>query len=184
VASPERGSVLLIEVPEAEPAVQSLRQQLDANAALGIPAHITVLYPFMPADAIDDVVLAGLKGLFAPVSQFGIRLDRTGWFGDNVLWLGPDDDAPLRALTDRAWQAFPAFPPFRGQFDDVIPHLTVGHEHPADALRAAEESVATCLPIRARARRSGLLIRPGRRAETPHLVTRRMSMPLAICALP
>jgi hypothetical protein len=151
MASPERGSVLLIEVPEAEPGVRSLRQQLDANAALGIPAHFTVLYPFMPADAIDDVVLAGLKGLFAPVSQFGIRLDHTGWFGEDVLWLGPQDDAPLRDLTVRVWQAFPAFAPFEEQFDDLVPHLTVGHEHPAGALRAAEESVAARLPIQARA---------------------------------
>jgi hypothetical protein len=43
-------SALIIEVPEAEAAVQRHRQRLDANAPLGIPAHITVLAPFMPPD--------------------------------------------------------------------------------------------------------------------------------------
>jgi hypothetical protein len=52
-------------------------------------------------------------------------------------------------LTDRVNQAFPAFPPFEGQFDDVVPHLTVGHGHPVNELRTAEESVQTYLPIEA-----------------------------------
>jgi hypothetical protein len=35
------------------PAVRRHRERLDENARLGIPAHITVLYPFLPADAIS-----------------------------------------------------------------------------------------------------------------------------------
>jgi 2'-5' RNA ligase len=150
MASPGHGSVLLIEVPEAEPAVRRHRERLDENVRRGIPAHITVLYPFLPADEISAAVLARLEDLFAPVSGFRLRLDHTDWFGENVLWLGPQDPGPLRALTDRVWQAFPAFPPFEGQFDDVVPHLTVGHGHPMSDLRAAEESVSACLPVDAR----------------------------------
>jgi hypothetical protein len=41
-------SALIIEVPEAEPAVARCREHLDASDALGVPAHITVLAPFMP----------------------------------------------------------------------------------------------------------------------------------------
>lgn len=150
MASPGRGSVLLIEVPEAEPAVQRHRERLDENARLGIPAHITVLYPFVPADAITAAVMSRLEEVFAQVSGFRLRLDHTDWFGENVLWLGPQDPGPLRALTDRVWQAFPAFPPFEGQHDDVIPHLTVGHGQPLSDLRAAEDSVRPCLPVEAR----------------------------------
>jgi RimJ/RimL family protein N-acetyltransferase/2'-5' RNA ligase len=147
VVSPGCGSVLLIEVPEAEPAVRRHRERLDENARLGIPAHITVLHPFLPADEISEAVLARLENVFAPVTAFRLRLDHIGWFGENVLWLGPRDPEPLRALSDRVWQAFPAYPPFEGRHEVLIPHLTVGHGHPVSDLRAAEESLRSGLPV-------------------------------------
>ncbi len=42
-------TALLVEVPAAEPYVAQYRSKLDTNAGLGIPAHITVLAPFVPA---------------------------------------------------------------------------------------------------------------------------------------
>jgi hypothetical protein len=114
-------SGLIVEIPEADPVVGRHRARLDASALLGIPAHITVLFPFMPPGTMDDTVLAELEQVLAPVSRFPIRLDHTAWFGDDVLWLAPSDPDPFRALTQRVFQAFPAFPPFQGRFDDVVP---------------------------------------------------------------
>jgi hypothetical protein len=59
----------------------------------------------------------------------------------------PTRPCPFRALTQRVFQAFPAFPPFEGQFDDVVPHLTIGHGHPLNDLRTAKDSVQAHLPI-------------------------------------
>ena len=151
MTTPGPQSGLIIEVPEAEPAVARHRERLDANAPLGIPAHITVLFPFMPPGTITPSALAELEHLFAAVSRFRFRLDHTDWFGQDVLWLAPRDPGPFRALTNRVYEAFPAFPPFEGQFDDVVPHLTVGHGHPLNDLRAAEVSVQAHLPIEAHA---------------------------------
>jgi 2'-5' RNA ligase superfamily len=151
VSSPGPHSGLIVAVPEAEPAVARHRQRLDANAPLGVPAHITVLFPFMPPKTIGPPALAELENLFAAVSRFRLQLNRTAWFGDDVLWLAPRDPGPFHALTNRVYQAFPAYPPFEGQFNDVIPHLTVGHGHPINDLRAAEESVQPHLPINAHA---------------------------------
>jgi 2'-5' RNA ligase len=148
VTSPGRPqSGLILEVPEADPVVGQHRARLDASAPLGVPAHITVLFPFMPPGRIDETVLAELERLFAAVTRFRFRLDDTGWFGDDVLWLAPRDPCPLRALTQRVFEAFPAFPPFEGQFDDVVPHLTIGHGRPLNDLHIAEESVQAQLPI-------------------------------------
>jgi 2'-5' RNA ligase len=149
MASQGRGSALIVEVPEAEPAVRRHRERLDANASLGIPAHITVLAPFMPPAAIDAAVLRQIGQIFAGVARFRFQLDRTGWFGEQVLWLGPRDPAPFLALTERVFGAFPAFPPFEGRHADLVPHLTIGHGHPLDELRAAENSVRAQLPIEA-----------------------------------
>lgn len=38
----------------------------------------------------------------------------------------PRKTPPFRALTQRVSRAYPAFPPFEGQFDDAVPHLTIG----------------------------------------------------------
>ena len=147
MVSPGLESALIIEVPEAEAAVHRYRERFDANALLGIPAHITVLAPFMSAQMIDAPVLTQLGQLFADVSPFQFRLDRTDWFSDYVLWLSPSDPGPFRDLTQRVFQAFPAFPPYDGRFDDVVPHMTIGHGHPLSDLRAAEDSVQAHLPI-------------------------------------
>ena len=48
------------------------------------------LLSFLP-DAIDAAVLGQLDRLFAAVSRFRFRLDHTGWFSVEVLWLGPQE---------------------------------------------------------------------------------------------
>jgi hypothetical protein len=151
MARQETESALIVEVPAAEPVVGPHRSELDANARLGIPAHITVLTPFMPATRLDAEERARLKSLFAAVKAFDFRLDHTDWFGTTVLWLGPQDPAPFRALTDAVFAAFPEFPPFEGRFDDVVPHLTVGFESPVEAMRRAEREVKSKLPVLGRA---------------------------------
>ena len=142
-------SVLLVEVPAAEAAVGWYREHLDANASLGIPAHVTVLSPFMPPQMISPIVLAKLQRVFASMRRFHLQLAATGWFGEDVLWLAPTDPAPFRALTHSVYEAFPEFPPFGGQHEVLIPHLTIGHGHPVNALRAAEISILAQLPIEA-----------------------------------
>jgi 2'-5' RNA ligase len=151
MVSPGLESALIIEVPEAEAAVHRYRERFDANALLGIPAHITVLAPFMPPQMINAPVLTQLGQLFADVSQFQFRLDRTDWFSDQVLWLAPGDPGLFRDLTQRVFHEFPAFPPFEGKHDVVVPHLTVGYGHPLNDMRAAEEAIQDSLPIDARA---------------------------------
>lgn len=140
-------SALITEVPEAEAAVHRHRERLDANAPLGVPAHITVLAPFIPPGMIDTAILTQMGWLFAGLAGFRFQLDRTAWFGEQVLWLAPRDPAPFRALTQLVYQAFPAFPPFEGRHDDVVPHLTVGHGHPISELRTAEDAIQAHLPI-------------------------------------
>jgi 2'-5' RNA ligase len=151
MATPGTESALIVEVPAAEPVVRRYRSELDANSSLGVPAHVTVLAPFLPVARLGAAEGDRLRRVFAAVTPFDFRLDRTGWFGTTVLWLGPEDPAPFRDLTDRVFAAFPDFPPFGGQFDDVVPHLTVGFERPVEILRRAELQIIPALPVAARA---------------------------------
>lgn len=168
MATPGSETALIVEVPAAESAVGRYRIELDANASLGVPAHITILAPFLPAGRLGAAERDRLQRVFAAVSPFDFRLDRTGWFGTTVLWLGPEDPAPFRDLTDRVFAEFPDFPPFGGQFADVVPHLTVGLDRPADVLRRAELRITPALPVTARASAVTLMAEssPGQRWET------------------
>jgi len=56
-------TVLIVKVPEAEPAVGEWRTQFDPVAAAGIPAHITVLAPFLDRRLVDASVLGELEAL-------------------------------------------------------------------------------------------------------------------------
>jgi hypothetical protein len=147
VTSPGPESGLIVEIPQAEPMVRPFRERLDPAAGLGVPAHITVLYPFIPPARLDAAVLGQLERLFAAVPRFAFRLDRTSWFGDELVYLAPSDPGPVQTLTQRVVEAFPAYPPYGGQFEGIIPHLTIGDGQPADDLRAAEESIRPLLPI-------------------------------------
>ena len=57
-------SALIVAVPEVEPLVGDWRSRYD-NATLGVPAHVTLLFPFVPAAQLDDVLLGELEALFA-----------------------------------------------------------------------------------------------------------------------
>jgi 2'-5' RNA ligase superfamily len=143
-------SALIVAVPEAEPAVAALRAAYDPAASWGVPAHITVLYPFLPPDRIDAGVRAAVREAVAAVPAFDLVLARTRRFGDQVLWLAPEPDAPLRALTAAVWARFPDAPPYGGQFTDVVPHLTITDGRPPAVMDAAAARVRRWLPIAAR----------------------------------
>ena len=53
-------SALVVLVPEAEAIAKPFRDQYDPSAAAGVPAHITLLYPFKAPDEIDDITLCKL----------------------------------------------------------------------------------------------------------------------------
>ena len=159
-AGPGWETILLLPVPAAEPAVGRHRARLVESARGGVPAHITVLYPFLPPARIGEPLLASLGKLFAGFAGFEFTLDRVGWFGEEAAWLGPRDPAPFTALTRLAFTAFPSCPPYGGQFSEVIPHLTIGHAGGQQALRAAVELVRPCLPIKAAAAEVTLMAGP------------------------
>jgi len=152
VTHPDRDlqTALLVEILAAEPVVGRHRASLDPSAALGVPAHVTVLFPFVPVSKLGLAELDRLRAMFAAVPAFEVRLDHTQWFGTSVLWAAPQDPGPFRDLTARVFAAFPDYPPYGGQFEDVVPHLTIADNGPLDEMRRAEEQIAARLPVTAR----------------------------------
>jgi len=172
VSDVELQSALLLTVPAAEAAVGAHRARLDASARDGVPAHLTVLYPFLPPAEIGPGVLAELSRLFAGMSRFYFTLDRVRWFGESVVWLGPSDESPFRALTMLASATYPSCSPYGGVYEDVVPHLTLGHLGSLTELRAAAEAVQPLLPIATEATEVTLMAGPdpGRQPGRWHTV--------------
>jgi 2'-5' RNA ligase superfamily len=145
-------SAVLVAVPEAEAAVARRRSRLDTAASWGVPAHVTVLYPFVHPAQIDPAVLRLLGETVLSVPAFGCVFARTNWFAEELLWLAPEPDESFRRLTGAVSRAFPDHPPYGGVHADLTPHLTIGDTRVATIadLRAAEADVRTHLPLNAR----------------------------------
>ncbi len=150
-------SAVIVAIPEAEAAVSRWRLRLDPSAARGVPAHVTLLYPFVRPDAIDAAVLGRLACAIAEVPAFDVGLEHTAWFGDKVVWLAPRPTEPFRTLTTHVWQRFPQCPPYDGAHSEVIPHLTIGDGAPLTDLQEAERAISADLPIRGRVTHARLI---------------------------
>jgi hypothetical protein len=83
-------TAVIAAVPAAEPLVSEHRQQLDVAAACGVPAHVTVLYPFVAPGAISDDLITILATAVRSVNAFDCHFVRTRWFDQDVLWLDPE----------------------------------------------------------------------------------------------
>jgi len=142
-------TALIVPVPEAEPVVGRLRATLDAAAAKGVPAHVTVLFPFLPPAAIDAGVLATLRETFAAQEPFDVTFSGVRWFDDRVAWLAPEPDQAFQQLTAEVFRRFPQNPPYGGKHDALHPHLTLGHDQPLDVLTQAASEVSAALPMTA-----------------------------------
>jgi 2'-5' RNA ligase len=137
------GSALIVRVPEAEAHVAGWRSRFDPAASQGVPAHITVLYPFAPPDKLGADVLDGVSAAIATMRAFEFRLATTARFA-GCLYLAPEPAEPFVELTTRIAARFPEHPPYGGQFDAIVPHLTVAHAGEADE-RAVEAGLRASL---------------------------------------
>jgi hypothetical protein len=151
--SAARESAILIPVPEAEPVVGELRAGHDRSAARGVPAHVTLLYPFASPDAISAEDIATIAGIVAAEPAFRCVFATTWEPDERVIALEPRPPAPFHRLIEALSRAFPEHPPYGGAFDTVIPHLTV-----ADDGAEVSEALAGGLPFEAWIDRATLMV--------------------------
>ena len=137
-------SALVVLVPESEVWVDPIRERYDRSAALGVPAHITVLYPFKPPHEITTTVISTLQGLFRRFATFSYALSKLQTFPD-VLYLAPEPSAPFVALTQAVADVFPQTPPYGGAFTEIIPHMTIAHHEGGEQLADLVDEIQTTI---------------------------------------
>lgn len=110
-------SVLQVPVPALERAVPG--------------AHVTLLGPFVDLADVTPALLGELTALFAATAPFGVRFAEVREFPGGLAYLAPEPAARFLALTAALAARYPEHPPNGGEFDEVVPHLTVYAARPA-----------------------------------------------------
>ncbi len=172
---PESAVIVPVALP---PALERLRRAYVPVALIGVPAHITLLYPLVPPAVITPTDVERLREVLRHEPPFELELSAVRSFPaeeerPGTTWLAPMPTERFVNLTQAIWAAFPAHPPFVGAYDEIVPHLTLAD---AAARLAEVEAVARpILPLRRRVTEAWLMVegddrRWRRRARLPMAV--------------
>jgi 2'-5' RNA ligase len=148
-------TALVVLVPSAEEHILDLRRSLNTIA---MPAHVTVLYPFVRRSSLTSDVVSRLRRTFSEVEPFTFALSEVGWFEERVLYLVPTPTTPFQEMTQHLAGAFPGYKPYGGEFTEIVPHLTVAEGASPSKLRDAARVISETLPIYAEANVVSLMV--------------------------
>lgn len=173
-------SALVILVPEAEASVGRLRRRYDPSAAVGMPAHITLNYPFLPGEAVDAATIDQLRVLFSGFPPLRYTLVEVRKFYDTV-YLAPEPSEPFMNLIQAVVAQYPESPPYGGMFAEVVPHLSLAQSENAAELELVLRELAPGsdgrLPIEAAANEVWLMDNRKGRWEKRRAFTLGRSLP-------
>ena len=141
---------------EAAGAVDRWREQTcDDKPSIGVPAHITLIFPFVPTAQLNQPTVTSLTQILRDTAPFEFELGAAARF-PTTLYLAPEPSAAFVRLTEAIVRRFPEYPPYGGAFDNIVPHLTVAHGNDA-VMDEAEADLQSSLPIKSIAREALLL---------------------------
>jgi 2'-5' RNA ligase len=137
----EPASAIVVRVPVPHE-LERWRRQWDWAARVGVPAHVTILFPFLPAMRLGRDVRSELAAVAAAHGPFDVRFRRVGRF-PGVVYLAPEPSGRFKRLTDAVVGRYPDYPPYGGAYVEVIPHLTIVESDDGPLDRIAEEARAS-----------------------------------------
>lgn len=112
-------------VPIALPAnLAAIRDASDPMAARGVPAHVTILFPFLPVASLGSAGRAALLGIALGQEAFVARFQEVE-HRPGMVWLVPADQSPFLGLTAAVVERWPDQPPYGGVHEVLVAHLTL-----------------------------------------------------------
>lgn len=144
-------TVLYVPVPALEPYIRG-RHEVEGPEWLSpdddhTHAHVTVLGPFVPEEALTPRVHADLTELFAATAPFTFMLEEVRVFPSGLVHLHPEPAEPFTRLTEAVTTRFPEHPPYAGEFPPV-PHLSLCALEPGRDLDVVRAELEAVLPVR------------------------------------
>ena len=168
-------TALVVLLPELEPLIGGWRRRYTGDGPRGMPPHVTLIFPFADSAEVDDR-LERLEAVFGAFAPFETALPGTARF-PGLLYLRPEPAEPFAAITEALVEAFPEFPPYGGEFEEIVPHVTVV-QGDDEVVAAAERELASQLPVTIRVERAWLVedTADGWRRHTAFALERRRSV--------
>jgi 2'-5' RNA ligase len=96
----------------------------------------------MPPENITASVVQRIESVLREVQGFEFSLAKVARF-PATAYLEPEPASPFIALTESLTREFPQFPPFGGEFPNIVPHLTVAHGSVTEAGATESELVSS-----------------------------------------
>lgn len=138
-------TAVVIVLDDARPQLEPVRAEFHAGSvAMGIPLHVTLLYPFASPGEVTEEALADIFGGFE-----AFRLTLTGvatW--PQVVYAVPEPRERLRAMMHALFEKYPEYPPYGGEIAEPEPHATLSELEADDSpgeitagIRARTESL-------------------------------------------
>lgn len=151
-------AVLAMPVPALDDFVRERTARHDASFVSSDPAffnaHVTVLGPWLSHPTLDD--LAVVAAIVGAEPAFDVTFETVGGFVDGIITLLPEPAEPFARLTARLAERFPQTPPYGGQFEEVVPHLTLDHHATGATVDSVTAELGGLLPVRTRLERVDL----------------------------
>jgi hypothetical protein len=147
---------LVLPVPAAEDLLAAVGRRHPEAARDGVPAHVTVLFPFLRPEKIDGAVLRTLRELFEQHPPLPVRFTECRRRAEFVH-LHPEPADGLRRLLDHARREWPDVIPYEGAYGEVEPHLTVSIRTSEDTAERIHAESGRELPIEAELREGWLI---------------------------
>jgi len=127
--------VVIFAPHEVQAVVVPIRRQYTPESLIRIPAHLTLMFPFVPHELLDAAAQT-IKSVCANIEPFDITLAGYGQF-PRTIFMQPTNPEPINAVFRKLYAVFPQYPPYGGAYgDDIYPHVTVAEFKNEDVQRA------------------------------------------------
>jgi 2'-5' RNA ligase len=136
--------------------LETIRRRAVPDSDLGIPAHITMMYPFVPPGALDTALREKIAAVTAAHAPISYRIAGPAQWPD-TLYASVAPEAPFHNLQADLAAAFPAYPLYGGAFD-FVPHVTIADGEPRSWASLAHDPAWAALPASRTARSVELIV--------------------------
>ena len=135
----------------SDPIIGLWRARYTADGRDGMPAHITLLYPWIEQENLVASDISKVRDVLATFGAFDFALTSIASFPPPpmVLYLRSEPQDTFIKMTEALAAAFLERPPYGGEFEEIVPHATIVETDPNPSLESeVRRSVQRHLPIR------------------------------------
>jgi 2'-5' RNA ligase len=135
--------------------IEEIRYERDWSASLGVPAHITLLGPFLHPDSVGPGIVARLAQILARYPPPVIRLEELRLV-DDVACLIPTETEALAAISRELHEAWPQTASHGG-----LHHVTIARDVNKAVFETLQAELSSLLPLKGSITEAHLLERRG-----------------------